>query len=291
MNNDFIFFGSPIFSKIVLETLIKNNYIPKILISNPDKPIGRKKIITPPATKKFILENNLNNKIKILQPEKLNENFINELQKEKLLFGIVCAYSKIIPNTILEILPNKILGVHPSLLPKYRGPSPIQSAILNGEKESGVSIYILDDKMDHGPILIQKKCEIDNLYYEEASKKLAELAGDILVKIIPEFLNNKIKPYLQDENLATYTKKFKTEDGFIEFEQIKEAEQNGGKIAYKIYNKIKALNIEPGVWTILNNKRLKIFEANIIENKLKITKIQFDGKKIKNINKPLFEIS
>lgn len=291
MMNNFVFWGTPLFAKIVLEKLIDNNYYPSIVVTNPDKPVGRKKIITPPPVKTLIFNKKLENKIKILQPEKLDQVFINQLIEEKPEFGIICAYSKIISKEILNIFPKQVLGVHPSLLPKYRGPSPIQSAILNNEKQTGITIYIVDEKMDHGPILIQKQCDIENLYYEEASQKLAELAGNILVETIPQFLNNEIKIQIQDEKLATYTKKFTTEDGFINFHEIQQAEIIGGQIAVNIYNKIRALSIEPGVWTILkNNKRLKIFEAQIIDNKLKIKKVQFEGQKIKIINNLLSEI-
>ncbi|MGB9609182.1 MAG: methionyl-tRNA formyltransferase, partial [Minisyncoccia bacterium] len=202
---NFVYFGTPLFSKIVLEKLINNNYLPLALITNPDRPVGRKKIITPPETKKLILEKKLENKIKIFQPEILDEKFINSIQNLNPLFGIVCAYSKIIPGNVLNIFKKGVLGVHPSLLPKYRGPSPIQSAILNGEKESGTTIYLLDDKMDHGPILIQEKINIENLDYQTSSLKLAELGGDLLVKILPDFIENKITFVPQDENLATYT--------------------------------------------------------------------------------------
>ncbi|MCX7589344.1 MAG: methionyl-tRNA formyltransferase [Patescibacteria group bacterium] len=288
--NNFIFFGTSNFSKIVLEELINYNYLPSALITNPDKPIGRNKIITPPPTKELIFQKKLNSQVKILQPEKIDQNLINDIKNIKPEFGIICAYSKIIPVEILNIFPKGILGIHPSLLPKYRGPSPIQSSILVGEKESGTTIYLVDEKMDHGPILIQKKCLIEDLYYEEANKKLAQLSAEALLEILPKFLNNQIKTYKQDENLATYTKKFKTEDGFIDFKDIIEAENNGGDKAFKIYNKIRALNIEPGVWTLINNKRLKIFEAQIVDNKIQITKIQFAGQKIKNINYPLSKL-
>jgi methionyl-tRNA formyltransferase len=281
--NNFIFFGTPLFSKIILEKLINNNFLPKALITNPDRPVGRKKIITPPETKSLILEKKLENQIKIFQPENLNDNFINEIKNLRPEFGIICAYSKIIPNVLLNLFPKGILGVHPSLLPKYRGASPIQSAILNGEKESGITIYLLDDKMDHGPILIQEKINIENLYYNEALIKLANLGGDLLIKILPNFYQNKINPISQNENLATYTKKFKTEDGFINSNDLEKAQNEGGAISFEIYNKIRALSFEPGVWTILNNKRMKIFEAEIIDSKLKLKKIQFEGQKIKNL--------
>ncbi len=279
--NNFIFFGSPLFAKIVLEKIIKNGFVPQALVCNPDKPVGRKKIITPPETKKIILE--LAPSVLIFQPEKLNETFINQLKELKAEFGVVCAYSKILPKEILDIFPLGILGVHPSLLPKYRGPSPIQQAILDGEEKSGVTIYLLDVLVDHGPILAQAETEIKNLSFEEAYIKLAEFAGNLLTKTLYDFLNKKIRPQPQNENLATYTKKFNIEDSYVNLNDLKEAQNFGGKKAIEIYRKIKALNPEPGVWTVYNNKRIKLLDAQILENKIKITKIQKEGEKAKNV--------
>lgn len=283
--NKFIFFGSPDFSKIVLEKLINFNFLPQAIVCNPDRPVGRKKIITPPPTKKLILDKKLESKIKIFQPEILDENFVNILKELHPKFGIVCAYAKILPQIILDIFPAGILGIHPSLLPKYRGPSPIQTAILDGQKLSGITIYLLDDKVDHGPILAQKECSIENLNFQEVSQKLAELAGNLLCELLPQFLENKIKPIPQNEKVATYTKKLKTEDGFVDFADLKLAQEQESKTAQLIYRKVKALNPEPGVWTIKNNKRIKILDAKLINDKLQILKIQFEGQKPKILKK------
>ena len=285
----FIFFGSPLFARIVLEKLVKNNFLPLALVCNQDKPFGRKKIITPPETKKFILENNLENEIKIFQPEILDNDFILKLKNLNADFAIVCAYSKILSNEILNIFSKGILGVHPSLLPKYRGASPIQSTILAGEEKSGITIYLLDDKMDHGPILAQKETEIKNLNFEKVYLKLAQLGGDLISEIIPLYFNNKIIPQKQDDNQATYTKKFKLEDGYVDLGDIKKAQENEAKLAFEIYYKILALNPEPGVWTIKNNKRVKLLEAEIIDNKLIIKKIKIEGEKEKNTPKDFFQ--
>jgi len=285
----FIFFGSTLFSRIVLEKLVKNNFFPLALVCNSDKPFGRKKIITPPETKKFILENNLENEINIFQPEILDNDFILKLKNLNADFGIVCAYSKILSNEILNIFPKGILGIHPSLLPKYRGASPIQSAILAGEEKSGITIYLLDDKMDHGPVLVQKEIEIKNLNFEKVYLMLADLAGNLTLETIPLYFDGKIISQKQDESQATYTKKFKLEDGYVDLVDIKSAKESGDKLAFEIYYKILALNPEPGVWTIKNNKRVKLLEAEIIDNKLIIKKIKIEGEKEKNTPKDFFQ--
>ena len=133
--NNFIFFGSPKFAEIILNNLIKSDFKPHLIVCSPDRPLGRKQIITPPPVKILAEKNS----IKIYQPEKLDiKNWQSEIS-ENFDFAIVAAYSKIIPKEILKLFPLGIIGVHPSLLPKYRGASPIQSAILSGEEESGAA--------------------------------------------------------------------------------------------------------------------------------------------------------
>src|SRR3989338_5278870 len=152
----YAFFGTPEFAAIILEKLIKAGMPPALVVCNPDRPKGRKRVITPPPLKARIMnqESGIRDRIKIIQPEKLEiRNW--ELEIEKLGgidFAIVAACAKIIPKNIIDTLPAKFLGVHPSLLPKYRGAPPIQSAILNGERKTGATLFLLDEKVDHGQI-------------------------------------------------------------------------------------------------------------------------------------------
>jgi methionyl-tRNA formyltransferase len=274
MKTKYVFFGSPKFAQIVLEKLIKNDLVPLALVCNPDKPFGRKKIITPPDTKKLVLENNL--AIKIFQPqtkEDLENIFKNDQDLAQISFGIVAAYSKIIPKSVIETFPKGIIGVHPSLLPKYRGPSPIQSAILDGQTESGVTLYLLDEKMDHGPIIAQESIEISDfsLNFVKLTEILANLAADLLIKTIPLFIEGKITLHPQDEHQATYTKKFVTQDGYVD---LKNDDPE------LISRKIRALNPDPGVYTEINGKRIKLLEIEKNKNgQWIITKIQPEGKK------------
>ena len=272
-----VFFGTPEFAAIILEKLINAGYVPEAVVCNPDRPVGRKKIITPPPTK--VLAEKYG--IKIHQPETLaNSKF--EIRNSKLDFFVVAAYSQIIPKEILSIPRLGAIGVHPSLLPKYRGSSPIQSAILNGDEETGVSLYLMDDKMDHGQILSQRKLEfpISNFQFSILYQKLSELSADLLIETLPKFLNSEIKPLFQDESQSTYTKKFTTEDGRVDPEDLSAA-QNGASLekAIMIERKIRALNPEPGVFTFINEKRVKLLEAKISDGKIVITKTQIEGKK------------
>src|SRR3990167_5776499 len=162
----YIFFVTPNFAAIILEKLIKSSLIPSAVVCNPDRPIGRKKNITPPPTKSLALHYN----IPILQPEILTNNKL-QITNYKPDFFVVAAFSKILSKEILQIPRLGTIGIHPSLLPKYRGATPIQTAILNGDTETGTTLYLIDEKIDHGAILAQRKLPIENLNYQELEKQ------------------------------------------------------------------------------------------------------------------------
>jgi methionyl-tRNA formyltransferase len=279
---NYIFFGSPEFAAIILEKLITAGFVPQAVVCNPDRPVGRKKIITSPPTKLLAQKYN----ISALQPEVLSNSKL-EILNSKPDFAIVASYAKIIPKNILELFPKGIIGVHPSLLPKYRGSTPIQSVILNDEAETGVTLYLLDEKIDHGSIIAQQTLENNDLRtinYVKLHDALANLGADLLIETLPKFIEGKIKPVAQNEAEATFTKKFENRDGYVDLEKDDPV---------IIEKKVRALNPEPGVWTIITaetaslirankkiiGKRMKILEAEVINNKLKLKKIQFEGGK------------
>ena len=279
----FIFFGTPEFAAIILEKLIQAELMPEAVICNPDKPTGRKQIITPPPVKVLAQKYGLT----IYQPKDKNEllEIIKKLQPD---LAITAAFGMIFPKEILEIPKYGFINVHPSLLPKYRGPTPIQTAILNGDKETGVSLFLIDEEMDHGPILAKRELEfpISNFQFPILSQKLAELGADLLIETLPKYINGEIKPQAQDESQATYTKKFSTQDAYIEPKDLEIAQEKGGDKAIEIERKIRALNPEPGTFTLSLSKgglkRTKLLEAKIIDGRLKITKIQVEGGKPQN---------
>ncbi len=277
----YVFFGTPEFAKIILRKLVDAGMLPTALVCNPDRPVGRKKIVTPPPTKLLAQKYG----IKVWQPEKLNGLKIGNWKLEigEADFAIVAAYAKIIPKEIINIFPRGMIGVHPSLLPKYRGSTPIQAAILNGEEETGVTLYLLDEKADHGPIVSSVKRQVSsNDTYEILLKKLAELGGDLLAETIPKFLAGEITPKPQNDTEATYTKKFATDDAFVGENELNEATTSGNlEKALAIDRKIRALNPEPGVFTLSQSKggpkRVKLLEAEIQNGKLILKKIQEEG--------------
>jgi methionyl-tRNA formyltransferase len=255
----FAFLGTGDFAVKILEILHQNNLIPGLIITTPDKPKGRKMLLTPPLVKIWAEKNN----IKTIADYSL-------LIADCYDLFIIADYGKIIPKEILDISKHGALNIHPSLLPKFRGPSPIQSFILSGEKETGVAIILLDEEMDHGPIIAisSLKSQILNLYYKKLEEKLAELGGELLIKIIPDWISGKIKPQKQNHKEATYTKKIRKNDGLINLDEPAES----------IERKIRALTPWPGVYTFINGKRLLILEAEIKDNKLRIIKIKPEGK-------------
>src|SRR3990167_542005 len=195
-NLNFAFFGTSEFAVKILGRLIESGYIPSLIVTAPDKPKGRKMIMTSPPVKVFAQKHNL----KIIQPEKLNLDI--QCPSEDFDLFIVASYGKIIPKSILEYPKFGALNVHPSLLPKFRGPSPIQSFILSGEEKTGVTIMLMDEQVDHGQILSQKEfgnkipaspagrsnLKSKNLNAKELEEKLAEMGGEMLVDVIPKWI-------------------------------------------------------------------------------------------------------
>jgi methionyl-tRNA formyltransferase len=276
----FIFFGTPRFATIVLGRLIEKGIPPVAIVTNPDRPTGRKQIITPPPVKAICQK--LNPSVPILQPEKIDEEFISLLREYNADFFLVAAYGKILPKSLIEIPKYGTIGVHPSLLPKLRGATPIQSAILEDLKETGVTLFLIDEKMDHGSIISSQTIPIDDKDNAEMlSDKLAILASDMVAEIIPNI--SLIKTKVQNEEEATYVKKFSSDDAYINPEELENAEKGIGDTAKIVNRKIRAFTPEPGAWTIQNGIRTKLLESEVIDEKLVLKSIQVEGKKPKII--------
>lgn len=259
---NFVFWGTPDVASETLEILKENGYIPSLIITAPDKPQGRKMILTPPPVKVWAIENN----IKYIQPEILRPDLFEDLRSGFFPpdLSIVVAYGKIIPENIINLPKLGSINIHYSLLPKYRGASPVESAILNGDTETGVTLQKMEYKMDTGPIIAQEKVKIEsNEKAPDLRKRLIKIGGELLVKVLPDFLEGKIKPIPQDGSLASVCKKIKKEDGLIDL--------NDNPI--KNYNKFRAYATWPRTFFFKNGKRIIITDA-VLENKeFKILKI------------------
>jgi len=245
-----LFIGTGQFAVPILEKLINSYYKITAVITVPDKSAGRQRELTVSPIKRIALKH----KLSILQPEKISdfESQISDLSPDLI---ITADYGQIIPAKILKIPEFGCLNLHPSLLPKYRGPSPIQTAILKGKELTGITIMLMDEKMDHGPIIAQEKIIIkDNDNYQTLEKELSQKSANLLIKILPQYLKKEIKPILQEHGKATYTKIFTRQHGQIDLKQSAE----------QIQRMVRAFYPWPGAWLILNNKRIKILKAKAI---------------------------
>jgi methionyl-tRNA formyltransferase len=208
-----------------------------------------------------------------IQPEKISP--------EKLVFSgeidlcIVVAYGKILPEELIKSPRLGSINIHYSLLPKYRGASPVESAILAGDTETGVSIQQMKYKMDAGPIIAEEKTEIMPAETtEELRARLIEIGGNLLVKILPDIIDQKITPKLQDESQATFSKKIKKEDGLVDVKV---------EPSQVLYNKFRAYHKWPRIYYFdENKKRVIITDATLLDSKFVIKKIIPEGGKERN---------
>jgi len=271
--NKIIFLGTPDLSVTILKSLLEAGYEIPLVITSPDKPVGRKQIMTAPPVKSFAESLGL----KVIQPEKLDDQVLEAIQESDAELGIVVAYGHIIPQKIIDSLPKGFLNIHYSLLPKLRGASPVEQSILSGQKETGVTIQKLVFKLDAGPIVAIEKFEIDNkITTPELKEKLTKAGAKLLTKILPEYLAGKIEIKDQDESKATHCKKISKADGEIAPPDPNEdlPAQAGKWLKYRAYFGW------PGIFYFdENGKRVKITEASFENEKFIIRKVVPEGKK------------
>ncbi|MEK7203335.1 MAG: methionyl-tRNA formyltransferase [Patescibacteria group bacterium] len=243
-----IFIGTPDFGIPTIKALAQDERFEIIaVITQPDMPAGRQQIITPSPIKNIAQKYGW----LILQPKKIKEitKQIKNLQPDII---IVIAYSQIIPEEILAIPKYGCINLHGSLLPKYRGAAVIQAAILNNEKETGLTIIKMDSKLDTGPILAQTTMPIDaNDTYGSLYDKLANLAPDFFISTLIKYIYGKITPQKQDEAMASYVNQITKSDGLIDW----------NKKASEIKNLVNAMSPWPSAWTWWNGKQLKIISV------------------------------
>lgn len=252
------YFGTSPFAATILKTLCENNLAPALVITQPDAPKGRGLVLAESAVKSIAktLE------IDTVTPESLKSDHVpEELSNSEWDLFIVAAYGIFIPNKLLELPKHGCLNVHPSLLPKLRGASPIVSAILNDEQHSvGTSIILLDEEMDHGPIVAQARITLDEwpLGKDTLEPLLAEQSGMLLAETIRPWTSGEITAEPQDHNEATFTRKITKDDGLLDL--------SGD--AYKNYLKYCALEGWPGTYFFVERSgkqiRVKIAEAEFV---------------------------
>lgn len=271
MKPTFAFFGTPEFATIILDELEMRGFIPAVVVSAPDAPKGRKLLMSPSEVRTWGHARN----IPILTPKTLRDgNFPAQILPYQCNLFIVAAYGKIIPKNILDIPTHGVLNVHPSLLPKFRGSSPVESAILSTETSTGVTIIALDEEMDHGPIIAQQKYTTSKWPPKGSvlTRDLAHMGGVLLAEIIPNWMTSG-EASSQNHDGATFTKKIIKNDGLITLSDDPELN----------YKKIRAYDEWPGAhfFTERGGKkiRVRIVDATYENNVLTITRVVPEGKK------------
>ncbi|MEZ4200431.1 MAG: methionyl-tRNA formyltransferase [Candidatus Paceibacterota bacterium] len=274
----FVYFGGEPIGVPVLEELKACRLIPDLVVTSPDRPTGRKQVLTPPPVKVWAEAHD----IPVFQlggiPKEATD--LGPLTETAWDLFVVVAYNHILPQWLIDLPKHQTINLHPSLLPHYRGPSPIRTAILEDNRNSiGVSVMVLDSKMDHGPLLAQQAQPIADEYWPldgtELDEALARTGGALLAHTIPAWVAGEITPIEQDHSKATYTKKFTRVDGELTIDPMALPR---GEAARQALHTIHAFSGYPETFFIYNGKRIKILEADIVEDALNIKTVLPEGK-------------
>lgn len=248
-----VFMGTPKFAVPILEMLIENFGV-DLVITQPDKKVGRKKVLTAPPVKILAEEKG----IRVLQPEKISgdEDVLAELKELNPDIIITAAYGQLVPESILEIPKYKCINVHGSLLPKLRGGAPIQYSILEDHGKTGITIMYMVKKLDAGDMISKVEVDIlDSDNYESLHDKLSIAGRDLLKETLPNIFTGNIAPEKQDDSLATFARNILREDEKIDW----------NKSARQIFNQIRALDPTPGAFTYLDENVLKIWNSEVVD--------------------------
>ena len=248
MSKKILFMGTPDYATTIFKELIASKYDVVGLFTQPDKPVGRKQILTPPHIKQYCIDENIS--LPIFQPLKLrgNEEAKKQIEELKPDFIIVAAYGQILPKEILDIAP--CINLHASLLPKYRGASPIQESLLNDDFYTGVTSMLMEEELDSGDILGLQYLKItSSMEVSEAFERLSKIAAKLTITTLDNYEN--IKPIKQNESEVSFCKKIKKDDGLVNFLDAK-----------ILYLKYKAYSYWPGIFL---ESELKLKDINLVE--------------------------
>ena len=246
-----IFLGTPDFAVASLKALIASRHEVLAVVTQPDKAVGRKAVLTPSPVKVCAEQNG----IRVLQYNKIRLEGVKDLKALKPDVMVTCAFGQILSQEILDIAPYGVVNVHGSLLPKYRGAAPIQYAVLNGEKETGITIMQTEAGIDCGDILAVEKTAVgENETAGELFDRLAEIGARLIVDTLDKLEKGEITPVKQDETKATYVKMIKKTDAKVDFSLSAE----------KVKNLVYGMNPWPVAWTTLNGKMLKIYKCQVL---------------------------
>ena len=268
-NSTFVFFGTPYVARDTLEILKERGYIPALIITSPDSPRGRGLTLTPSETKEWALTNN----IPVITPEKITDETLSEINSYGATYALVAAYGKLLPQSLIDSFPLGILNIHYSLLPKYRGASPVEAALLNGDAVTGVAIQKMVPALDAGDILALKEVAIEpSETTRELRPRLVTIGANLLADILPDFESGKLTLTPQDNSLATRCKKIKKENGLLDLSG--DAQNN--------WNKYRAYAESPGTYFFVekNEKpvRMKLVTASYTDGAFRPERVIPEGK-------------
>ncbi len=267
----FAYFGTPAVARDTLALLIERGFIPGIVVTAPDAPRGRGLMLSPSPTKTLALAHN----IRVFTPHTLDETAMNEIRACECDYAVVVAYGKIFPEALIASFPLGILNVHYSLLPKYRGATPLEAAFLAGEKETGVTIQKMVKELDAGDILAQETTAIAPTETAlEVRPRLITLGAELLAATLPPYEKGDIMPVPQDASLATRSGKLKKEDGLLALDAP--AEEN--------WKKYRAYADSIGTYFFENGKRMKITKASCANGKFTIERVIPEGRREMNFS-------
>lgn len=248
-----LFLGSSRFSKIVLQKLFSNKVDISAVITQPDKPCGRGHKLTPTEVKQFALANNID----VYTFDKVRLH-MEEIKKIDYDVAVVASFGQILPQEFLDY--KLAINVHPSLLPKYRGATPIQSTILNGDKVTGVTIMKVAKEVDAGDIILQREFALNGEYYLELEEKLAILGGEMSIEVLKSIEDGSVKFSPQDDSKAVLVSKINKEDGKLDFSQS----------AIQVVNRVRALAEEVGCYIMLEDRIIKVYKACDVSEKFQV---------------------
>ena len=265
----FAFFGTPYVARDTLAHLLRAGYTPEVVVTSPDALKGRGLIPTACDTKIYALEQGL----PVLSPEKLEATFLEDLASFGVRYAIVVAYGKLLPQSIIDFFPEGVLNVHYSLLPKYRGASPVEAALLHGDRETGVTIQQMTLRMDAGDIVATRTLPIPETdTIRDLRPRLIEAGAELLVEILPAYTAGRAPRVPQDESQVTFAPKIAKEDGELKL-------ADSGEVNW---HKYRAYLESPGTYFFATKEdrriRVKVTKASLVGDAFVIERIIPEGK-------------
>ena len=249
-----VFFGTPEFAVPALEALFFTDRVPLAIVTAPDRPAGRGLTITPSPISQYATKKGFSGSL--LKPTRIDDVTVADIAALHPTIGVVVAYGLILPQRLIDLFPEGLFNIHPSLLPRHRGSAPLQYQVLEGDTQCGVSIMKIDAQMDHGPICVQESFAVDSasITYTELHDMSAQKGADLLVKALGDLDQGALSFTPQDDTKATYTRLLKKTDGLIDWAES----------ASEIDRKVRALNPWPGVFSFLGTKRIKVLKTSLM---------------------------